>query len=183
MKKYILSLIIAFSISVSMRAQMCAINTNFIWDVAGVPNLGVEVGTGNSTSLAFNAFGGYKPWGIDSKFAGVQPEFRYWLSGRTMHQEFIGIGGLGATYKYPIGGKVYDGYAAGASVTVGYAMKLSQRFVLNFHGSCGVLFYNQKEYFEGDDYDNPIFGLVKANASGYNILPTNFGVTISYIIH
>ncbi|MBO4662897.1 MAG: DUF3575 domain-containing protein [Bacteroidaceae bacterium] len=183
MKKYILSLIIAFATSVGMRAQMCAINADAVWCLAGVPNLGVEIGTGNATSLAFNAFGGYKPLGMDAKFAGVQPEFRYWLSGRSMHQQFIGIGGLATSFKYPIGGKVYDGYALGAGVTFGYALKMSKRWVLTFHGSCGMLFYEQKEYFVGDDYDNPVFGLVKANASGYNILPTNLGVTFSYIIH
>ena len=183
MRKYILSLVIAFATSVGMRAQMCAINTDVIWDAALIPSLGVEVGTGNSTSFVFNAFGGYKPYGLDAKFAGVQPEFRYWLSGRAMHQEYIGIGAIGATYKYPLGGKVYDGYTTGIGLTFGYALKLSKRVVLNFHGGCGMLFYEQKEYFVGDDYDNPTFGLIKTNANGYNILPTNIGVTFSYIIH
>lgn len=183
MKKYILSLIIAFATSVGMRAQMCAINTDAIWDIAMIPSLGIEVGTGNATSLVFNAFGGYKPYGMDAKCFGVQPEFRYWLSGRSMHQQFIGVGALGASYKLPLGGKIYDGYTAGAGVTFGYAVKMSQRFVLTLHGGCGLLFYNQKEYFKGDDYDNPTYGLIRANASGYNILPTNLGVTFSYIIH
>ena len=183
MKKYILSLIIAFTTSVGMRAQMCAINTDLVWDAACIPSLGFEVGTGNATSFGFNAFGGYKPYGLDGKCAGVQPEFRYWLSGRAMHQQFIGIGALATSYKYPSGDKINDGYALGAGVTFGYAFKLSQRFVLNLHASCGVLFYEQKEYFKGDDYDNPTFGVIKTNASGYNMLPTNLGVTISYIIH
>lgn len=184
MKKYILTLVLAFTASISMRAQMCAFNTNVIWDAACVPNLGIEIGTGNNTSVVFNAFGGYNPWGLDAKCAGIQPEFRYWLSGRTMHQEFVGIGGIGASYKFPIAGKIYDGYTAGLGLTFGYALKLSQRVVLTLHGGCGLLFYNQKEYFNGDDYDNEaIMGTIRANAHGYNILPTNLGVTFSYIIH
>jgi len=184
MRKYILTVILAFTTSIGVRAQMFAINTDAIWDACCVPSLGIEVGTGNTTSFAFNAFGGYHPYGIDAKFFGVQPEFRYWLSGRAMHQEYVGIGAIMASYKYPIAGKVYDGYTGGLGATFGYAFKLNQRFVLTLHAGCGVLFYNQKEYFKGDNYDKYLIdGEVQANAHGYNILPTNIGVTFSYIIH
>ena len=94
MRKYILTFILAFTSTIAVRAQMFAFNTDLAYDVACIPSFGIEIGTGNATSFAFNAFGGYKPWGMDAKIVGVQPEFRYWLSGRSMHQEFIGIGAL-----------------------------------------------------------------------------------------
>jgi hypothetical protein len=184
MRKYILTFILAFTSTIAVRAQMFAFNTDLAWDAACVPSLGIEIGTGNSTSFAFNAIGAYKPWGSDIKLAGIQPEFRYWLSGRSMHQEYIGIGALMASYYVPVAGKIYDGYTAGAGMTLGYAFKLSPHFVLTVHGGCGVLFYSQKEYFKGDSFDNPTLnGEVQVNANGYNILPTNLGVTISYILH
>jgi hypothetical protein len=184
MRTDILTIILALTSTIGVRAQMFAFNTDLAWDVACVPSLGIEIGTGNSTSFAFNAFGGYKPWGCDSKFVGVQPEFRYWLSGRSMHQQYIGIGGIIASYDFPVARKIYDGYTAGLGVTFGYAYKLNKHFVLTLHGGCGLLFYNQKEYFKGDDYDSyTINGEVQSNATGYNILPTNVGVTISYILH
>ncbi len=184
MRKYVLAIILALTSTIGVRAQMFAVNTDLLWDAACVPSLGIEIGTGNTTSFAFSAFGGYKPWGRDAKFAGVQPEFRYWLSGRAMHQQYIGIGAIMASFKCPVAGKIYDGYTAGAGVTFGYALKLNRHFVMNFHAGCGLLFYNQKEYFEGDDYDSAnTHGEIESNASGYNILPTNLGVTISYILH
>lgn len=186
MKKYILSIIIVLSTSIGVRAQMIGINTDLVWDACCVPSLGIEVGTGNSTSFVFNAFGGRNPWGMkDANFAGIQPEFRYWLAHRAMHKEFLGVGSLFASYKFPLAGKIYDGYTAGLGMTLGYAFKMNKRFVLNVHAGCGALFYNQKEYFKDDNFDmyTNSYGEVEANAHGFNILPTNFGVTITYIIH
>ena len=101
-----------------------------------------------------------------------------------MYKEFIGLGAIGATYDIKWAGKVYDGTGLGLGLTFGYVMPIKSRINIDFHAGFGFIFYKHKEYFNGDQYDaDYIFdGEQRANASGYYLLPTRIGVSISYIL-
>jgi hypothetical protein len=101
-----------------------------------------------------------------------------------MFREFIGIGGIGAVYDITWSGKVYDGTALGLGLTFGYVLPLKKRLNIDFHAGFGFIHYKHKEYFVGDQYDaDYIFdGEQRANASGYYLLPTRIGVSVSYIL-
>lgn len=170
--------------SAGVKAQMLAVSTDALHDVLMMPSLGVEMVTGERTTLGLNAFGGYHPWGNQSRMVSVQPEFRYFFSGRPMSREFVGIGAIGSLYDVTWSGKVYEGEAAGLGITFGYVLSLTHRLNLDFHAGFGVIVYQQKEYFVGDFYDTDFSkgGWLETNAHGYAVLPTRFGISLSYIL-
>src|SRR5574344_2148708 len=146
----------------------------------GSSQYGFTVGRAPDTQYGF---GNCKPWGKDMKIIGVQPEFRYFFSGRTFHKMFVGIGGIGASYNVHWSGKVYDGQAIGLGMTFGYVLNLSQRLNLDFHAGFGGVYYKRKEYYENDQYDEDysIGGVERANSQGYYLMRTRIGVSLSYI--
>ena len=81
-------------------------------------------------------------------------------------------------------GKVYDGYGFGIGVTYGYVWNLTERLSIDFHSGFGVFFYTRKEYFATDNYDidYSLDGVQRANATGYYLLPTRVGISVSYIL-
>ena len=94
-------------------AQQVAVKTNALMWGAMTPNLGVEVVTGEHTSVHFSAFGNKNPYGQTMQIIGLQPQFRYWFNGRPMTREFIGAGALVTTYDINWRNNVYDGGAVG----------------------------------------------------------------------
>lgn len=181
-KIFILVLLVCIKVT-DISAQQVAVKTNGLMLLAGTPNVGCELVTGEHTSLDFSVFGHYKPYGLDSKLLGFQPEFRYWFNGRPMTREYIGIAMLGTTYDMHFGEKVYDGDAAGIGITAGYSIALSKRLNLEFYGGFGTVFFWQKQYYKYDNYEDMfIDGSVKTNAHGYKLLPTKLGISISYIL-
>lgn len=183
MRKILLAICFAFT-TVALRAQMVAVNTDILMDVLQMPGVGVELVVGERTTIGLNAFGGYHPWGQTVKVLGVQPEYRYYFSGRPMNRWFVGIGGIVTSHDITWSGKVYNGNAAGLGMTFGYVLSLSKRLNLDFHAGFGAIIYRQKEYFEGDfyDIDYSINGLQRTNARGYSLLPTRIGIALTYII-
>ena len=65
-----------------VQAQLLAVKTNALMDVATVPNLGLEIITGGKTSIVASVYGTSSFWGKNVKLIGVKPEFRYWFNGR-----------------------------------------------------------------------------------------------------
>lgn len=166
-----------------MSAQNLAVKTNALMWAALTPNAGLELVTGEHTSFDFSVFGHRNPYGMSSEVLGIQPEFRYWFSGRPMVREFIGVGALLATYDTVVGQKVFDGDALGVGLTGGYVFPLGKRWNLELSGSLGLVYYHQKKYSVGDSYDDYfVDGKPKANSRGYEILPIDLGVTFTYII-
>ena len=70
------------------------------------------------------------------------------------------------------------------AVDLPLVMPLSHRINLEFYSGFGAISYFHKEYFEGDFYDTDFStaGRVYTNAQGYTLLPTRFGVSLTYII-
>ena len=122
--------------------------------------------------------------GKDFKLTAIQPEYRYWFSGRPINKWFVGAGAIGAIFDVKHKGKVYDGYGFGAGITYGYVWNVTERLSIDFHSGFGAFFYTRKEYFEQDNYDVDYTenGVQRANATGYYLLPTRIGVSVSYIL-
>lgn len=186
-KREMKKLLIVFLLTVAqlpLFAQKLAVGTNVLMDALMIPNLGAEVVVGERSVVGVHGFGTYHPWGKDVRLLGVQPEYRYFFSGRPMNSFFVGVGGLAISYDITWSGKVYDGNAVGGGLTFGYVMPLTHRANLEFYSGFGAVVYHHKEYFEGDFYDTDysIGGQLHANAQGYFLLPTRFGVSLTYIL-
>lgn len=184
MKKRLLLIAIAVFVSVGLRAQMIAVGTDVAQDLLMTPNFGAEMVIGDNSTIGLSVFGNHKPWGKDMKMIGVQPEYRYYFSGRPMYSFFIGAGGIFGGYDISWKGKVYEGTAYGAGIIFGYVFNLTNRLNIDIHGGFGAIGYNGKEYFDGDYYDGDYYedGELKTNAKGYFLFPTRLGVSVTYIL-
>ncbi len=168
--------------STRMSAQQLAIGTDIALDALQTPNLSAEMVVGERSTISLSAFGNNDPWGKDISMLGVQPEFRYYLSGRPMHEIFVGVGGIGANYDITWKNKVYDGTAYGVGLTFGYVWNLTNRLNIDAHAGFGIIWYDHKEFFKNDNYaDYTPNGSFEPNASGYYLLPTRIGISITYI--
>ncbi len=176
--KKILVLILLVMTSMAGRAQMLALKTNALMDVAMVPNLGLEIATGNRTSLAANGFASWNIYGMRAKTYGFIPEFRYWLSGNTFSKLFLGAGATLAHYDLTAGNTSYYGSAYGAGLNVGYDCWLSRHFSVEFHAGVGMYYYHHARTGAGDILpENPPY-----NDQGWTVLPYNIGISFVYII-
>lgn len=183
MKKILLLLLLMMP-QTTLRAQMVAAGTDVLMDALQIPNAGAEIVVGERSVAGVHVFGGYRPWGKDVRVLGIQPEYRYFFSGRPMNSFFVGVGLLASSYDITWAGKVYDGNALGGGMTFGYVLPLTHRLNLDFHAGFGAVVYRQKEYSEGDFYDEDysVSGVVRPNAMGYVLLPTRIGISLSYIL-
>ena len=145
-------------------AQMVAVNTDVAMDACMAPSLGVELTLGKKSTLNINGLYAANMLGKDIRIAAIQPEWRVYISGRPMFHHYVGaIGGLSYGYVWPV----------------------TQRLLIDFHTSLGLVFYHQKEYFVGDDYDSHYLndeGNPYANAHGSLLMPLRIGISVSYII-
>lgn len=148
--KKLLAVIILLNASVAARAQMLALKTNALMDAGMVPNIGLEIATGNRTSLCANGFASWNIYGMKAEAYGVIPEFRYWLSGITFSKLFIGAGATLAHYDVTAAGTNYRGSAYGAGLSIGYDCWLSKHFSVEFHGGAGMYYYHHARTGEHD---------------------------------
>ena len=184
MRKALFIIILSMS-ALGSLAQKLAINTDLAMDALTLPNLGLEITCGEKSTFSLNVMGGYHPWwGKESKLFGIQPEYRYYFSGRPMHSWFVGLGGIAGFYDMTLHDKVYDGLAYGAGLTLGYVFKLSPRWNIDLHAGVGAVGYNRKEYFVGDNYDidYAVGDNLRTNSKGFYLMPTRIGVSITYIL-
>ena len=164
-------------------AQHIGVKTNALMWTALTPNVGCEVVVGERGSLDLSVFGHYRPYGIDSKLFALQPEYRYWFSGRPMTREFIGVSAMLADYDMTIRGHVYDGSAASLGMIGGYSFVLGRSWRLELCGGVAVLCYYQKQYYRHDNYDDYFAAQASpVNSWGYKLFPAKLGVTFTYII-
>lgn len=192
MKKVVTLLFLMVTLSV--RAQLIAVSTDVAMDALMAPSIGAEIVTGNKSSLSVNATFTRNPYGKTLKGWAVQPEYRYYFSGRPIKGWFVGLGGIGGVYDASIRSKVYDGYAVGGGITFGYVLTFKgkrkkdggflDRLGIDFHSGFGAIYYRRKEYYINDnfDIDFSVNGIEQANAKGYYLLPTRFGVSVSYVL-
>lgn len=171
LKLIMIGLLMAF-LPIKASAQLLAVSTDLVGLLTQTYNAGVELTVSNRSTLGVSILGNYHPWVLKSMRAiAVQPEWRYYFSGRPMMRHFIGVCGLLGNCDMEWKDEHYIGDVAGAGVTFGYVMPLSERLNIDFHAGLGLMFYHRKDKESVDD-------IISDNA----ILPLKFGVSLSYIL-
>lgn len=160
------------------KAQMFAVKCDMLKGVAMAPNLGVDFVFGEKTTFGVDFFGAKKPWGKDVKMFAVVPEYRFWFGGRPFIRHFVEFSAIVANYDIHWKKKMYDGNAVGIGFAFGKTYKLSSRLNFEIVGGLVMLRYKQKEYYEGDIYED--YG-ERTNSKGSTLLP-KIEASISYII-
>lgn len=189
----ILLICVLMAYSFGVRAQLIAAGTELTSDALLMPNLSLEMVTGNKTSLNISVMGTTNSY-IFEKVKGIvlQPEYRYWFSGRPISRFFVGVGAIGGLFDITSKGKVYDGYGMGGGLTYGYVINvktkvpwLKDRLNIDIHSGFGAIYYHRKEYFVNDNFDVDYTkdNYQRANANGYYLLPTRVGVSVVYIFN
>ena len=179
--RHALPLLLLLGSFTALHAQQIAVKTNGLMFAAMMPNVGCEFVVGERSSIDISAFGAVNIYGNKAQIIGLMPEYRYWFNGRPMTREFVGISALGTSYDITWGDNIYQGDAAGAGVTFGYALNLSKRLNVEFPGGFGAVYFKQKQYYKNDNLEDYTNGTAQANATGYKLLPIKIGVSISYI--
>lgn len=195
MKRIFLLILLCVSLTAA-RAQMLAVKSNALMDLACAPNLSLEVATGSHTSIAWNAMGMWDTWYTKwtkmkhSRVLDMTPEFRYWFGGRTFDRFYIGGAFKAVHYSFEYDLDKRRGNGLGGGVTFGYDMYLTRNWVIEFSGGFGALGYwdnhgikpdkvngvevddaVRKEYYKGDQKER-----------GYALLPFQIGVSVVYVI-
>jgi hypothetical protein len=169
--------------STKASAQQIGVKTNALMWTALTPNVGCEVVVGQRSSLDLSIFGHYGPYGLESRLFALQPEYRYWFSGRPMTREFVGVSAMVADYDMIIKNHVYDGSAGSLGLIGGYAFSLSRSWRLELCGGVAILGFRQKQYYRHDNYDDYFIEMESPlNSWGYKLFPAKLGVTFTYII-
>lgn len=170
--------------SIPAQAQIIAVRANALSWAAWTPDIGVEVITGEHTSVSLSAFGHYKPFvAWDSKMFAIQPEFKYWFNGRPLTREYIGVAAGFTTYDTNLFKQVYKGDAISLGITGGYVFSLGKRWGFELSAGVGLLAFRQKQYDKGDNYED--YSLPQAsrvNNWGYKLFPTKLNASFIYII-
>lgn len=183
MKKLLLTVLMAAAMT-HASAQKLAVNTDLAMDALMTPSLGLEMTVGNWSTVGINVLGNYHPYGKKMKLFGVQPEYRYYFSGRPMHSLFVGVGALGMFYDVTRRNRVYDGVAYGGGITFGYVLNITKRLSFDFHAGVAAVRYDRKEYVVGDNYNTDYLegGINKTNSHGYYLMPQRLGVSLTYVL-
>ena len=137
------------------------LRTNLLYDIALLPNVGLELGVSPKVSVVLNAGGNWikndhKHWYWRVLTADV--EGRYWLGKRPSYNGFqhrghhVGI--YGAVYRYDIEfghkGQMGD-FAYGAGFSYGYSFPIGHRLSLDMALGVGYIGGKYKEYEPQDD--------------------------------
>lgn len=183
--RHILLLLTLLAVTMTARAQRIAVNTDIATGLCMAPSLGVELTMGKKSTLNLNALYGGRILGSDIRIAALQPEWKVYISGRPMYHHYVGFVGLLTSYKMRFDGKWHDGDACGIGLSFGYVLPIKDRLLIDFHSSLGGVYYHQKEYKVGEDYDAThinMEGYPEANASGSLLIPLKIGIALTYII-
>lgn len=164
-------------------AQNVAVKANALTWAMATPDLGVELITGERTSVGLSVTGNYLPYGVPMKALAVTPEFRYWVAGRPLTRLFVGVAAMGTIYDITLSDMVYKGWAYGAGLTGGYVFTLGKHWAVELSAGCGLLSFKQKQYAVDDNYDDYFpDSRTRINNYGYSFAPMKLGVTFIYII-
>lgn len=164
--KGLLTILTLLTLAMPLQAQKLAVGIDGAWAAAGMLGAQAEMGAGKRTTISLAVVAASKPW-INSGITGValQPEIRYYFSGRTMWRHFVGLAAIAGTYDMHLHGEHYEGNALGAGLTFGYVVPIARRWSADFHTGIGIV--NTDERYHGHQR---------------YIVPTKAGITISYII-
>ena len=144
----------------SGNSQTLALRTNLLYDAIIVPNVGVEVGLGERTSLVGNVM--FNWIGLRNKqfywrILSGDVELRYWLGAdkNTFFRKGHHLGVYGAFYRYDIelgtkNGQMGD-FNYGGGISYGYSAILNRSLSLDMSIGIGYMGgkYKKYKYFDG----------------------------------
>lgn len=172
-------------ICLSGRAQLVAVKTNGLMDLAMVPNASLEVATSGRTSVAFEFAGSRWCYGKYVRTLSAAPEFRFWFGGRTFDRFFIGAGFQGLHYSIQHKKEMRRGDSFGPGISFGYDWYINSHLAIDFHSGIGAFYYKQRHSALDELVnDNPVYHSPQNeyNERGCRILPFKLGVSVVYII-
>ncbi|MDO4496326.1 MAG: DUF3575 domain-containing protein [Bacteroidales bacterium] len=166
-----------------LYAQKVAIKMDAAKASMWMPNLGAEFAIGDSYSFDVSVFGSNKIWNQDWKMFAVQPEFRWWISGRQMARFYVGVTAIAMHYNIDYSKYEHKGDLAGGGLTFGYSWYISPRWSVEAYGGFGAIAYKENRYknrkiYEDYNPEKKEYG----NASGCMLVPAKLGVSFSYIL-
>lgn len=177
MKKALVALLLLLTASVG-RAQLLSVKTNLLMDAACVGNLGLELATGNRTSVAIDGYYSYKIYGTPARNYAFEPQFRYWINGRTFSNWYVGVGPHIGHFNIEAKKHHYVGTTYGAGANFGYDLWLSTHFSLDFHAGLGAYRYMN----DRTDYNSAYEISEKYEKKGWTLLPYQVGISLVYVI-
>lgn len=176
--------IFAQSIKNDLYNPHFAIKTNTLYWATTTPNLGVEIGLSEKSTLDIS--GNYNPWTFSKhkkiKHWLIQPELRYWFCER-FNGHFVGLHGHYAEYNFGgikqlgLKNKRYEGNLWGAGVSYGYHWILGNHWSLEATVGLGYAHL---------DYDKYKCGKCGAKIKDDNKNywgPTKIGLSFIYVIN
>ena len=158
-----------------------AIKTNMLYDVAAIPNIGVEFYLGKNFSIAGNWQ--YSWWKSDKKSwywrtYGGDLSLRYWFGKRAKAKPLtghhLGLYGQMITYDFEVGnrGILADKWSYTAGLEYGYSLPIARRFNIDFTIGAGYHWGLFDEYLPIDGHyvwqatkHNKYFGPTKLEVS------------------
>ena len=157
-----------------------AVKTNLLYDLAFVPNIGLEVSLGKKWSMVGNWM--YAWWKCDHRnnywrTYGGELEFRKWFgpkaSAKPLTGHHLGVYLQGVTYDFEHGKTGYlSDFSYGVGIAYGYSAPIARRLNLDFVIGVGYFGGEYKEYLPIDGHyvwqatkDRQWFGPTKAEVS------------------
>ena len=140
---------------VTGRRPLFLLKTNMLYDIAAVPNIGVEIPVGKHWSVEADWMSAW--WSKDSRHRywrvyGGDLEVRRWFparadAGMSLSGHHLGLYGQMLTYDFEWGGKgqLGDRWSWGAGLSYGYSLPIGKYFNIDFTVGAGYL---QGEYME-----------------------------------
>lgn len=138
-----------------------AVENNMLYDLALVPNIGLDIYLGKNFSLAANWM--YSWWKDDNihwywRTYGGDLGFRYWFGKaakeKPLQGHHVGLYGQIITYDFELGGRGYlgDRWTYGGGLEYGYSLPVAKRLNIDFALGFGYLGGEFKEYLPIDGH-------------------------------
>lgn len=159
-----------------MNAQRLVGKTNLLYWCTGTINAGLEVRV--SRHYTINVEGEINPLAFGEKSLkhyAIQPEVRYWMTGRPQAQWFYGVLGTIGRKEMNITGTNKHVDTFGGGISAGYVFVLNQRLSLETSLALGAV-YERGMKWKGNNHPGG------PNVSGLKICPLKAGVTLTYIL-
>lgn len=185
-------------------APSIALRTNMLYDLAAVPNIGVELGLGRGWSCGADLKYGW--WTDNYKFfhrtfafglnvrkyfgapEGGKRDFGRVYDGRSLTGHHIGVYGGFLTYDYELGGRGYisdyrEDWSRYAGMDYGYSLPVARRLNLDFTIGFGYLGGRYKEYLpDWDDTTGTMHYVWQATRDRAYFGPSRLEVSLVWII-
>ena len=138
-----------------------ALKSNLLYDVAMIPNIGVELYLGKNISVVANwqyAWWHKRSWEWFHRLYGGDLALRYWWGKEAAYKPLtghhIGLYGQMVTYDFEYGGRGYlaDRWSWAAGLEYGYSLPIASRFNLDFTLGLGYHWGIYDEYLPIDGH-------------------------------